>query len=95
MYSTLDSTLQPVVHALFTHPQSLIEQKTLRELGVSSLPEWKIVGERVRFLTSNNQKRDARLPLELDRLKAHAAKTGSIVESIHINGIAEYYGFKG
>ena len=94
MYSTLDSSPQPV-HALFTHPQSLVEQKTLRELGVSSLPKWKIAGERVRFPAYNNQKKDSRLPLELDRLKAHAAKTGGIVESIHINGIAEYNGFKG
>ena len=79
---------------LFTHPQSLVEQKTLRELGVSSLPEWKIVGDRVRF-PANRQKRNARLLLELERLKAHAAKTGGVVESIHINGIVEYNGFKG
>lgn len=75
--------------------QSLVEQKTLRELGVHSLPDWKIVGERARFVAPNNQKKDSRLPLELERLKAHAAKTGGVVESIHVNGIAEYNGFKG
>jgi hypothetical protein len=79
---------------LLTHAQSFVEQKTLRELGVSSLPDWKIASERARFTAYNNQKKDSRLPLELERLKAHAAKTGGVVESMHINGVAEYNGFK-
>ena len=95
MYSISDPSIVPAAHVLFIHSQSLVEQKTLRELGVSSLPEWKIVGDHVRFPAYNNQKKDARLLLELERLKAHAAKTGGVVESIHINGIAEYNGFKG
>ena len=40
-YSIPDPSLALVAHVLFT--QSLVEQKTLRELGASSLPEWKIV----------------------------------------------------
>jgi len=74
---------------------SLVEKKTLGVLGVPSLPDWKITGERARFVAPNNGKKNSRLPLELERLKAHAAKTGGVVESIHVNGIAEYNGFKG
>ncbi|KAF9455537.1 hypothetical protein BDZ94DRAFT_1242180, partial [Collybia nuda] len=63
---------------------SLVEKKTLGVLGVPSLPDWKITGERARFVAPNNGKKDSRLPLELERLKAHAAKTGGVVESIHL-----------
>ncbi|KIJ36782.1 hypothetical protein M422DRAFT_232369 [Sphaerobolus stellatus SS14] len=69
---------------------SLLELKTLKELGVSSLPDWNITGQRARFKSDNNIERDSRLPLELERLKAHASKTGGIVDSIHVNGIVEY-----
>jgi hypothetical protein len=67
----------------------------LRELDVASLPDWKIAGERTRFTAYNNQKNDARLLLELERLMVHTANTGSLVESIHVDGIAEYNGFRG
>ena len=73
--------------------QSLVELKTLKELGVSSLPDWKISGKRARFEPANNAKKDGRLLGELERLKAHAAKTGGVVDSIHVNGLAEYNGW--
>jgi hypothetical protein len=78
-----------------THAKSLVEQKTLRNLGVSSLPDWNITGQRARFMPANNAKKDSRLPLELQRLREHAAKTGGVVDSIHADGFAEYNGFKG
>jgi len=31
---------------------------------------------------------------EVERLKRYAEKTGGIVDSIHINGMAEYHGYK-
>ncbi|THU79928.1 hypothetical protein K435DRAFT_810301 [Dendrothele bispora CBS 962.96] len=68
----------------------LIEFKlTLRGLDVDSLLEWKAVGERQRFVPSNNVKKDGRL-VELERLKEHARKTGGIIDSIHVDGVAEY-----
>ncbi|KAF8584672.1 hypothetical protein K439DRAFT_1633385 [Ramaria rubella] len=72
---------------------SLVEQKTLRELGVSSLPDWKITAPRARFTPANNAPKDSRLPLELQRMKDYAAKTGGVVDSIHVNGIAKYNGW--
>jgi len=60
---------------------------------VSSLPDWKITGERKRFTPENNANKDSRLLVELERLKAHAAKTGGIVDSIHVEGVAEYNGW--
>jgi hypothetical protein len=94
-HTNLDSNL-PNSESL-VHAQSLVERKTLSELGVSSLPGWKITGKRTRFIPPNNQKKDARILVELERLKAHAAKTGGVAESIHTNGIqvAEYHGFRG
>ncbi|KAF9455536.1 hypothetical protein BDZ94DRAFT_1316130 [Collybia nuda] len=75
---------------------SLAEKKILHDLGVSSLPDWKIIGERTHFVAANIKTRDARVPLEVERLKAHAAKTGGVAESIHIHGVVapEAYGFK-
>ena len=83
------------VFLIVIHAQNLVERKTLSELGVSCLPDWKITGKRVRFIPPNNQKKDARILVELERLKAHAAKTGGAAESIHLNGIAAYNGFGG
>ncbi|KAK7458014.1 hypothetical protein VKT23_009922 [Stygiomarasmius scandens] len=73
---------------------SLLELKTLRDLGVDSLPNWKSTGERQRFVPSNNIKKDGRLLVELERLKEHARKTGGIVDSIHVDGVAEYNGWR-
>ncbi|KIJ42151.1 hypothetical protein M422DRAFT_254845 [Sphaerobolus stellatus SS14] len=72
---------------------SLLELKTLKELGVSYLPDWKFIGQRARFNPDNNVKKDSRLPFELERLKAHASKTGGIIDSIHVISIAEYNGW--
>ena len=82
----------------FTHneyyEQSLLELKTLNLVGVDSLPDWKSTGERQRFVPSNNAKKDGRLLVELERLKEHARKTGGIVDSIHVEGVAEYNGWR-
>jgi hypothetical protein len=94
-YVCISTSTQIRIFLIVIHAQSLVERKTLSELGVSSLPDWKITGKRIRFMPPNNQKKDARILVELERLKAHAAKTGGVAESIHINGIAEYNGFRG
>ncbi|KIJ30671.1 hypothetical protein M422DRAFT_267717 [Sphaerobolus stellatus SS14] len=75
-----------------SNPQeySLVELKTLRELGVESLPEWHITGVRSKFTPITRTGKDARIKEELERMKAHAAKTGGIVDSMHINGIVKY-----
>ncbi|KAF8583488.1 hypothetical protein K439DRAFT_1348404 [Ramaria rubella] len=71
---------------------SLVEQKTLRELGVSALPGWKITGKRERFTPRTRARKNARILEELQRMKEHAAKTGGMVDSMHLNGIAKYSG---
>jgi hypothetical protein len=79
---------------LIPESQSLVELKTLHDLGVESLPDWKSTGSRDRFVPDNNAKKDGRLLVELERLKAHAAKTGGVVDSIHVEGVAEYNGWR-
>lgn len=71
---------------------SLVEQKILLELGVSSLPNWKITSERERFTPRTRAGKNARILEELERMRAHAEKTGEPVDSMHINGIAKYSG---
>jgi hypothetical protein len=70
-----------------------VELKTLHLLGVDSLPNWKSTGERHRFVPSLKAEKDERLLVELERLKEHARKTGDIVDSIHVEGIADYNGW--
>ena len=72
--------------------QSLIEQKTLQELGVFALPDWKITGARTRFTPRTRAGKNARILEELERMKAHADETGGVVDSMHINGIVKYSG---
>ncbi|KAA1476787.1 hypothetical protein DENSPDRAFT_827841 [Dentipellis sp. KUC8613] len=69
---------------------SLVEQKILRTLRVSSLPDWKITGERKRFTPRTRAGKDALIIKEVERLKAHALKTGGVVETMHINGPVPY-----
>lgn len=69
---------------------SLVEQKILNTLGVDSLPNWKIAGERKRFTPRTRAGKDAMIIEEVDRMKAHAMKTGGTVESMHINGPVPY-----
>ncbi|KDQ06571.1 hypothetical protein BOTBODRAFT_121296 [Botryobasidium botryosum FD-172 SS1] len=69
-----------------TNPEdySLVELKTLQSLGVSSLPDWKITGERLGFTPRTRAGKDALIKSELARMKAHAEKTGGVVESMHL-----------
>ncbi|EJF60388.1 hypothetical protein BD309DRAFT_868296 [Dichomitus squalens] len=69
---------------------SLVELKVLRELGVDALPEWKIAAPRMRFTPRTRAAKDAMILDELERMKAHALKTGGTVDSMHINGPVPY-----
>ncbi|KIJ35524.1 hypothetical protein M422DRAFT_34651, partial [Sphaerobolus stellatus SS14] len=71
---------------------SLVELKTLRELGVQSLPDWRITGIRSRFTPRTRAGKNARIMEELERMRAYTAKTGGTVDSMHINGIVKYSG---
>lgn len=52
-------------------------------LGATSLPDWKITGERVRFPPATAAGKNAMIAGELERMKEHAKKTGGKVESMH------------
>jgi len=69
---------------------SLVEQKILKTLGFSSLPDWKIDGERKRFTPRTRAGKDATIIEEVERMKAHALRSGSVVDSMHINGPVPY-----
>ncbi|KZS90207.1 hypothetical protein SISNIDRAFT_479583 [Sistotremastrum niveocremeum HHB9708] len=69
---------------------SLVELKTLKDLGVASLPDWKITGPRRRFPPRTRAGKDATIMEEVARLKAHAEETGGVVDSMHINGPVVY-----
>jgi len=62
----------------------LVELKTLQSLGVSSLPDWKITGERLSYTPRTRAGKNALIESELARMKAHAEKTGGVVESMHL-----------
>ncbi|TFY74101.1 hypothetical protein EWM64_g9911 [Hericium alpestre] len=70
--------------------ESLVEQKILDTLGVSRLEEWHITGERRRFAPQTRAGKDALIREEVERLKAHAIRTGGTVDSMHINGPVPY-----
>ncbi|KAI0644403.1 hypothetical protein C8Q79DRAFT_912726 [Trametes meyenii] len=69
---------------------SLVELKILRELGVNRLPDWKITGPRRRFVPRTRAGKDAMIIEEVERMKVHAAKTGGVIDSMHINGPVPY-----
>jgi len=69
---------------------SLCEMKILQTLGVSSLPDWKIDGPRKRFPPRTRAGKDVMIMAEVERMKAHAMKTGGVVESMHVNGPVPY-----
>ncbi|KAH8073008.1 hypothetical protein BXZ70DRAFT_964092 [Cristinia sonorae] len=69
---------------------SLVEQKILKSLGVSSLPDWHITTERRRFTPRTRAEKDALIIQEVERLKAHSLNTGKSFESMHINGPVPY-----
>lgn len=59
---------------------------------MSSLPDWRITGERQRFTPRTRAGKNARILEELERMKTHAAETGGVVDSMHIDGIVKYSG---
>ncbi|EMD37741.1 hypothetical protein CERSUDRAFT_65344 [Gelatoporia subvermispora B] len=69
---------------------SLVELKILKTLGVDSLPDWKITTERKRFTPRTRAGKDVMIMEEVERMKAHAIKTGGTVDSMHINGPIPY-----
>ncbi|RPD78557.1 hypothetical protein L226DRAFT_457171 [Lentinus tigrinus ALCF2SS1-7] len=69
---------------------SLIETKILQTLGVDSLPDWTITAPRRRFTPRTRAGKDAMIMAEVERMKAHALKTGGAVDSMHINGPVQY-----
>lgn len=62
----------------------------MQTLGTSSLPDWKIERERIRFTPRTRAGKDAMILEELERMKAHALKTGGTVDSMHMNGPVAY-----
>ena len=71
-------------------PQSLVEAKILRTLGVPALPEWTIAAPRRRFVPRTRAGKDAMIREEVERMEAHARATGGSVDSMHINGPVPY-----
>jgi len=69
---------------------SLVELKILKSLGVQSLPDWKINGQRKRFPPRTRAGKDALIMQEVERMKAHARLIGGTVDSMHINGPVPY-----
>ncbi|KAI8994061.1 hypothetical protein BD414DRAFT_271828 [Trametes punicea] len=69
---------------------SLVELKILQTLGLDRLPAWKITAPRRRFTPRTRADKDAMIVEEVERMKAHAAKTGGTVDSMHINGPVPY-----
>jgi len=66
---------------------SLVELKTLRDLGAKSLPDWKITQPRERFRasTSTQAYKDILVQRELARLQEQAKKTGEKVDSVWLD----------
>lgn len=62
----------------------------MRTLGVDALPGWQIEAPRRRFTPRTRAGKDAMIIAEVERMKAHASKTGTTVDSIHINGPVPY-----
>ncbi|KAK7687118.1 hypothetical protein QCA50_009621 [Cerrena zonata] len=69
---------------------SLVEQKILNTLGVTSLPDWQIKAERKRFTPRTRAGKDILIMAEVERMKAYALKTRKPVDSMHINGPVPY-----
>jgi len=65
---------------------SLVELKTLKALGLEKL-DYKITGERQRIRPLRLDFWEPQVHAELERLRAHAAKTGEPVRSAHASGV--------
>jgi hypothetical protein len=68
--------------------QSLVELTTLRALGVDSLPDWKITGNRERFVPVTRAGKHKLIEAELARMQANAELTGGKLESMHLSSVA-------
>lgn len=55
---------------------SLVEMKTLKELGVESLPNWKATGSRERLTSDGFLMREQMKAAELKRLEAAGIRIG-------------------
>lgn len=92
--STIDyvsEIVPPHLNALLTYVwQSLVEQKILNTLGVTSLPDWQIKTERMRFTPRTRAGKDALIMAEVERMRAYALQSGKPVDSMHINGPVPY-----
>jgi len=67
---------------------SLLEEYTLNVLGAwpQGLPDWHILPVRRRFQPHTQAGRDSKVAKELERMQAHAAKTGEPVDSMYLTG---------
>jgi len=65
---------------------SLVEQKILKSLGKSSLPEWHVTGPRERWHPTTAPGKQARVQGELARMLEESKKTGEVVDSVHLRG---------
>ena len=57
---------------------------------MESLSDWKITGARRRYTPRTRAGKDSMIIQEVERLKAHALRTGGVVDSMHINGPVSY-----
>jgi hypothetical protein len=72
---------------------SLAEAKILKELGMpDGIPkEWKIEGTRKRFVPRTRAGKNVLIEEELIRMKGHADRVGSRVDSMHLDGVKDYH----
>jgi hypothetical protein len=64
-----------------------VEQCTLKALNQPrGLGDWHILPTRKRYQPRTQAGRDAKVEKELERMKAHAAKTGGTVDSKYLRG---------
>ncbi len=71
---------------------SLVERKTLRELGVMSLPEWQIKGERKKLLPGRVEIHDRMREIEKRRLKGeNMGATGDTGVEVHRELVKDLY----
>jgi len=74
---------------------SLVESKILQELDLSTsngLPtEWKIDGNRKRFVPRTRAGKNVLIEEELVRMKEFVERNGGKVDSMHLEGVREYH----
>lgn len=85
-YVRLSSPSPPVKSELIEMNQSLVEQKILHDLGMSSLPNWKPTGPTNRYPPRTGPGKAARIKEELERMVAESERTDGEVDSVHLRG---------